>query len=66
MVDQIVGEAVHQTVGKMMNQTVGKTDTVQIQIMYLQTEFCQSLAANRPANAPMKNIKEKEKTEQYI
>ena len=61
-----MGRAVHQTVSETVNQTVGKTDTVQIHIMYFQTEFCQRLAANRPANAPVKSIKQNEKTKQYI
>lgn len=56
-----MGKAVHQTVGETVKQTVGKTDTVQIHIIYLQTEFCQSLAANWPANAPVKSIKQNEK-----
>ena len=59
--DQTVGKTVHQTVGETIKQTVGKTDTVQIHIIYLQTEFCQSLADNWPANAPVKSIKQNEK-----
>jgi len=66
VVDQTLGKAVHQTVNETVNQMVGKNDTVQIHIMYLQTEFCQSLAANRRANTPVKSIKENEKTKQYI
>ena len=34
-----MGKAVHQTVNETVNQTVGKSDTVQIHIMYLQTEL---------------------------
>ena len=56
-----MGKTVHQTVGETIKQTVGKTDTVQIHIIYLQTEFCQSLADNWPANAPVKSIKQNEK-----
>ena len=66
MVDQTVGKAVDQKVGETVKQMLGETDTVQIHIMYLQTEFCQSLAANWPANAPVKSIKQNEKTKQYI
>ena len=64
--DQTLGKAVHQTVNETVNQTVGKSDTVQIHIMYLQTEFCQSLAANRRVNAPVTSIKENEKAKKYI
>ena len=42
-----------QTVGKAVNQTVGRAVN--------QTKFCQGLAANWPANTPVKSIKQNKK-----